>query len=88
MQVLSNWGMALSNAFAQLVERAAQYLPSILGAFLLLLIGWVIARVLRTLAVRAAIIVDRTLSRFTAPGGTERAKLPPSSAKILGSIVF
>lgn len=88
MQVLSNWGMALSNAFAQLVERAAQYLPSILGAFLLLLIGWVIARVLRTLAVRAATIVDRTLSRFTAPGGTERAKLPPSSAKILGSIVF
>ncbi len=88
MQVLSNWGMALSNAFAQLVERAAQYLPSILGAFLLLLIGWVIARVLRTLAVRAAIMVDRTLSRFTAPGGVERAKLPPSSAKILGSIVF
>ncbi len=88
MQTLSDWGAALHTAFAQFVERAAQFLPSILGAFLLLLIGWVIARVLRTLAIRSAVIVDRMLLRLTSTGHTERAKLPPSSAKILGSIVF
>lgn len=88
MQTLSDWGAALHTAFAQFVERAGQFLPSILGAFLLLLIGWVIARVLRTLAIRSAVIVDRMLLRLTSTGNTERAKLPPSSAKILGSIVF
>jgi small-conductance mechanosensitive channel len=88
MQILSDWGTALNGAFSQFVERVGQYLPSILGAFLLLLIGWVIARILRTLAIRAAIIVDRMLSRLTSSGSTERAKLPQSSAKILGSIVF
>ncbi len=88
MQILSDWGAALSGAFTQIVERIGQYLPSILGAFLLLLLGWIIARVLRTLSIRAAIIVDRMLSRMTSSGGTERAKLPQSSAKFLGSIVF
>lgn len=88
MQILNDWRAALSQAFAQFVERAGQYLPSILGAFLLLLIGWIIARLLRTLAIRAAIIVDRMLARWTTSGGAERSKLPPSSAKILGSIVF
>lgn len=88
MQTLRDWGAAMNTAFAQFVERAAQYLPSILGAFLLLLIGWIVARILRTLAIRAAVIADRMLSRLTATGSAERAKLPPSSAKILGSIVF
>jgi hypothetical protein len=88
MQILSDWGATLSAAFAQFVERATLYLPSILGAFLLLLVGWVVARVLRSLAIRAALIIDRMLSRLTSSGSAERTKLPQSSAKILGSIVF
>ncbi len=88
MQFLNDWGTALGNAFTQFTERVGQYLPSILGAFLLLLIGWIVARILRTLAIRAAIIVDRMLARIATGSSTERAKLPQSSAKILGSIVF
>ncbi len=88
MQILNDWSEAVSRVFAQFAERIGQYLPSILGAFLLLLIGWIIARVLRTLAIRAAIIVDRMLARLTVTGSAERKNLPQSSAKILGSIVF
>lgn len=88
METLSNWSAGLSAAFTQFAERAGQYLPSVAGAFLLLLIGWVVARVLRTLAIRAALIVDRMLFRLTSTGGTERSRLPQSSARIFGSIVF
>lgn len=88
MDTMNNWGSALSHAFTQFVDRAGQYLPSIVGAFLLLLIGWIVARVLRSLAVRAAIVVDRMLARLAPGGTTERAKMPQSSAKVLGSIVF
>lgn len=88
MDILSDWSAALSGAFMQFAQRIGQYLPNIFGAFLLLLIGWIVARVLRTLAIRAAIIIDRMLSRLGATGTDQRAKLPQSSAKILGSIVF
>lgn len=88
MEILSDWSAVLSGAFVQFAQRIGQYLPNILGAFLLLLIGWVVARILRTLAIRTAIIVDRMIARVTATGAADRAKLPQSSAKILGSIVF
>lgn len=88
METLNDWGSAFSDAFAQMIERMGQFLPSLLGAFLLLLIGWIVARILRTLAVRAAIVVDRMLARLTSGGSVERAKLPQSSVRILGSIVF
>lgn len=88
MKILSDWGTALSAAFAQFAERAGHFLPSILGAILLLLIGWVVARILRTVAIRTAFIVDRMMSRFIATASAERATLSQSSAKILGSIVF
>lgn len=88
MELFTNWGVVLGSAFRQFAERAGQYLPSILGAFLLLLIGWVVARVLRSLAVRSAVVIDRLLARMTTSGATERAKLPQSSARVLGSLVF
>ena len=88
MDTLTNWSAVLGNALAQFAERAGQFLPSILGAFLLLLIGWAVARVLRSIAVRAAVVVDRVLARFTSTARGERAKLTQSSAGVLGSIVF
>lgn len=88
MQILSDWSAALSAAFGQFSEKVLQYLPSVFGAFLLLLLGWVVARLLRSMAIRAAIIIDRLWLRLTASGSAERKKLPQSSAKILGSIVF
>jgi len=88
MERLGDWGAAVSGAFTQLLERVIHYLPSIAGAFLLLVVGWVLARLLRTVAVRAAVALDRLLSRVSTPRGTAESKLPASSASILGSIVF
>ncbi len=89
MDFFAEASVALGNAFARFAERATHYLPNIAGAFLLLLIGWVVARLLRSLAVRAAVLVDRMLMRLTASAGTtQHRKLPPSSARVLGSLVF
>jgi small-conductance mechanosensitive channel len=88
MDIFSDWSAVLGAAFTQFAARAGQYLPSLLGAVLLLLAGWFVARMLRALAVRAAVGVDRLLARLTASGGNARAALPQSSAKVLGSLVF
>lgn len=88
MDFFANSSAVLGATLARFVERSGQFLPSILGAFLLLLFGWVVARVLRSVAVRSAFVIDRMLARFTSSGSAERAKLPQSSARVLGSIVF
>lgn len=89
MEFFTNGGAILASAFERFAERAGYYLPNIAGAFLLLLVGWIVARLLRALAVRAAVVVDRLLARLTsATGSTQRSKLPPSSARVLGSLVF
>jgi len=88
MDIFTDWSGVLGNAFTQFASRAGSYLPSLLGAFVLLLVGWFVARALRVLAVRAAVAVDRLLARLTTSGGAERSKLPLSSARVLGSLVF
>lgn len=88
MDIFTDWSAVLGNAFTQFASRAGQYLPSLLGAFMLLLVGWFVARALRALAVRAAVGVDHMMARLTRSGGSERSKLPLSSARVLGSLVF
>lgn len=89
MEFFAKGGEVLTSAFDAFAERAVHYLPSIAGAFVLLLIGWVVARLLRALAVRAAVVVDRALARLTSTSSNmPRSKLPASSARVLGSLVY
>lgn len=88
MDIFTQWGEALGTAFSQLLQRLTLYLPNVVGAFLLLLIGWFAARLLRALAVRAATLIERGLARVPAGRVTGRVRLPGASASILGSIVF
>ena len=63
MEVLTDWSAVLGSAFTQFAARAGQYLPSLLGAFVLLLVGWFVARVMRSLAVRDASSISSMRSR-------------------------
>lgn len=88
MDIFTQWGDTLSNAFSQLLQRLAQYVPSVLGAFLLLLAGWFAARMLRLAALRAAAFIEGKFIRVPAGQETAGITLPSASATILGSIVF
>jgi len=87
METINSWGNMIIGAFSELFQGAAQYLPSLMGAFLLLLIGWLVARVLRVLSMRAAVLLERLVYRTGSPVA-EATRLPRSSARVLGSIVF
>jgi len=73
---------ALSGAW----EGAVSFLPELLGAVLLLVAGWLVARLLRAGPVRVA----RTLDRAMAVLSRRRGKVPPSvsGAEVLGAAVF
>ena len=88
MEVFSRWNDALAGVLEQTIERLAFYLPNVLGAFLLLFVGWVVAHVLRATAVRLALLGERTLARFSSGRGASATLLPSASAKIFSSVVF
>jgi small-conductance mechanosensitive channel len=79
---------SLANAFSQLGAQLAEYAPKLLGAALLLLVGWLIARLLRGLAVKLMHVLELVLHRlWRAPGGRASA-LPSASVEIVGTILF
>lgn len=88
MDIFSQWGDALVKVLEQTVERLAHYLPNIIGVFLLLLFGWLMAHLLRLAAVRMALFGERALSRMTSGQSAVHQRTPSASAKILGSVVF
>jgi len=55
---------SLANALSQLGSQLAEYAPKLLGAALLLLLGWLIARVLRGLAVKVMHLLELVLHRL------------------------
>jgi hypothetical protein len=88
MDDLGSWRQALNDAFLQFQSQVAQYLPSLLGAFVLLLVGWIVARLLRGLAMRFVSATEQVIARTPGRRRIEGPKLPPASAKTLGTITF
>lgn len=88
MEIFSQWRDALAGVLNQTLERLALDLPNVLGAFLLLLAGWIVAHLLRAAAVRLTLLGERALARISASRGAAPIHLPGASAKILGSVVF
>jgi small-conductance mechanosensitive channel len=80
-------GDAVAAAASAIFDRTVAYLPSLLGAVLLLIAGWVLARILRALTVRAVLLLDALVGRMTKSAGAERLRMARSST-ILGAIVF
>ncbi len=88
MEVFTQLRDALAAVLGQTVERLALYLPNVLGAFLLLLIGWGVAHLLRATAMRLTLLGERTLASLSTARGRASPQLPKASAKILGGVIF
>ena len=80
-------GDAVTSSGAAIMDAVVTYLPSIVGALLLLLAGWVIARLLRAITIRSVLLLDTLLSRMIKTAGVERLRMARSST-VLGAIVF
>lgn len=87
MNEVRGLGEALANAASTIIERFVAYLPSVFGAVLLLIVGWVLARILRALTTRSVLLLDTLLARLGAPAGVERLRMGHASS-VFGAIVF
>jgi hypothetical protein len=82
---MSNFGDALDRAASATVERLVAHLPQLLEALALLLIGWLLARLLRLASVRGAGLLDALIARTT---GATRWRIGARSAAVLGTVVY
>ncbi|MCC6533457.1 MAG: mechanosensitive ion channel [Burkholderiales bacterium] len=84
---MNNLSEALKRASADIVERAVAFVPSVLGAVLLILAGWLLARITRALAMRAVLLVETLAARIGTQSAAEPLRLRRASM-VIGEIVF
>jgi hypothetical protein len=80
-------GDELTRVTNVMVDQGVQYLPSLGMAILLLLAGWIAAKLLRVLTGRLLVALDVVVSRILRVKLAERMRLA-RSADVLGSLVF
>lgn len=78
---------ALKRASSDIVERIVASLPSLLGALLLLVLGWLLARILRALTMRAVLLAETLAARIGPSTGVEPLRMRRASV-VIGEIVF
>ncbi len=80
-------GDAVFNAASTIIERLAAYLPSIVAAVLLVVVGWVLARVMRAVVIRTSLQIDTMLPRLGLPAGAARLRVAKGSV-VAGTVVY
>jgi len=88
MEILTQWRDALAGVLDQIADRLALNLPNLLGTILLLLIGWLTAHLLRSVAMRLTMLGERALLRISPGRKASPQPFPGTSAKILGGVMF
>lgn len=82
------WGNAIQQTFAELSQRFVLYFPQLLGAAVLLLLGYVLAKALALSARKLVEGLDALFVRFVYTESIQRERLKHSYALIISKLVF
>jgi small-conductance mechanosensitive channel len=87
---LAAWREILVRAFSELGANVAGFIPNLVGAVLILVIGWLISRALEAVTVRAlrTVGVDRVATRLHITELLERAEVSLSLSQIVARLLF
>ncbi len=75
---------ALERATMATIDRVLQHLPQLLGALVLLLLGWLLAKLMRLAANRAVGLVDSLMMRSVAGARWQLGR----SARLVGEVMY
>lgn len=88
MEDVSTWISNLGAATAHIGARFVDYVPTLIGAIIILVAGWLLARLLRSGGVRLARLVNRTVDSRLSPERARHLKLSEPGIRLLGSVTF
>ncbi|MFK7898178.1 MAG: mechanosensitive ion channel domain-containing protein [Myxococcota bacterium] len=79
----------LIDMMTNVTSGTIEYLPKIVGAFVVLLLGWIIAKVLRAILVRSMrVSLDALMERTGLMETLENASISAQPSKVVGSLVY
>ncbi|SLN63259.1 mechanosensitive ion channel family protein [Oceanibacterium hippocampi] len=78
----------LAASLRQIADAFLQHLPSLISAILLLLVGWLVARLLRGLTLRSAHTLNRVSQAIGLGGFVRSIDAQGSTARVLASIIY
>jgi hypothetical protein len=88
MKPFDNLGSVIRSSTEELVRDLVNLLPRLVGALLILLVGWLAAKFVRKLVLRGALLFDRGLRKLPWKSIADRSESSAASAKILGSLAY
>jgi len=88
MDRLQAWGAQLIGVFRDTLESIVTYLPIVLTAVAVLVIGWLIARVIRSLVRRALESMDWLFARLAPRSAGRSEALARATSRAISTVVF
>jgi hypothetical protein len=88
MDRLQAWGAQLIGVFRDTLESIVTYLPIVLTAVVVLVIGWLIARVIRSLVRRALESMDWLFARLAPRSAGRSEALARATSRAISTVVF
>ncbi len=88
MKALSQWAEHLKTQASQWLDRFLNFLPDLLGSLVIVLIGILVARLLKSFCVGSARGINRILERIFRGGMLARFRLSPAFIRLFSKIVY
>jgi hypothetical protein len=88
MEQASDWIGGISQAIVRALDQFVSYLPALVGATVVLIAGWLIARLVRSVGVRAANGLNSFLDRRFGPERARHLRVSNAGVKLLGDVTF
>lgn len=88
MEQVSVWVVDMETVARQFFGAIAAYIPSLLGAILIVIAGWMLARLLRAGTLRLGDSANRLLARAGTTGLPSSFRLSPAPMRIVAGLVF
>jgi len=82
------WAEALDRSLTVFIQRIGEHLPNILGSLLLILVGWLLARALRSTIIRLSGRLDGLVRKQATDDFLKRFGVERPASNVIGSIVF
>ena len=88
MDKILNFVKDLQKIPGQWLDQFNSFLPNLIGAVLLVLLGWAVASFLRSLSIRMTGILNRILSRLFSKGNLAKFRLSEPVIVLFSKIIF
>ena len=88
MDNMTRWWGAFEQSFSDTFVRIAEYLPVLVAALAVMLLGWIVARIARAIFIRSGGALSRLVERLGRPMSSSRMRLSRHVVTLIANVIF